>query len=52
MFLSLGADSVFGAYVVLAIRAGVAPSRYREFTAYFVALHTVEAILLRRAEAG
>ncbi len=54
MFLSLGAKMVFfGAYVVLAIRGlGVALVPFIvSFTAYFVALHTVEALLLRRAQA-
>ena len=54
MFLSLGVKMVFfGAYVVLAIRGlGVELVPFIvSFTAYFVALHSVEAILLRRAQA-
>jgi hypothetical protein len=54
MFLSLGVKMVFfGAYVVLAIRGlGVELVPFIvSFAAYFVALHSVEAILLRRAQA-
>src|SRR5215831_4328049 len=54
MFLGLGLKMVFfGVYVVAAIRglgAELVPF-IASFTGYFVALHAVEAILLRRAQA-